>query len=83
MFTPIPLGQAQVLEANNVEASGVFTFVTTGGGLTAVDVFNPLNPKVIGSVGLGGSSADLAVSGNPVYYADSRPVCLAFLTTAC
>jgi hypothetical protein len=75
-FSPVPLGQINISGANNVKAAGAFAYVTTGSGLSVVDVSQPKAPHTVGNVGLGGSAVDLAVRSGLVYVANGANVAI-------
>jgi hypothetical protein len=71
---PQIVASADLFWSIRVAVSGPYAYVTAGYGpryLAVVDISNPLNPHVVGSVVLLGWSFGVAVSGHYAYIADA------------
>jgi hypothetical protein len=68
---PIPRGTAMITGAKGVAVEGDYAYVVGGAsGLDVVNIFNPMNPIVVGSLPFWvGTSYDVALSGNYAYIA--------------
>ena len=56
---------------NAVDVSGTNAFVASGDGLMAIDVTDPANPALLGSISTPGTARDVFASGNFAYIADT------------
>ena len=68
--------------ANDVALAGNIAYVAMGtSGLAAVDVTNPLTPRLLGTVSTGGNALDVAPRGTTVFVANGNSLVLVDVTS--
>ena len=68
--------------ANDVALAGNIAYLAMGSsGLAAVDITNPLTPKLLGTVNTGGNALDVAPRGTTVYVANGNSLVLVDVTS--